>query len=717
MIFKLYITFVELINQVARLGFPHVCILYFISLKSKFLDSAKSFKYVKYSSNDRALFRYLKNARPVSVVVNVTISSIRAEISHLSLCDNGNSCTFCSKEIGSIWQYTKKYCTLIFVVTLEHYFQWNNFDFFPFFEEKIVCHISRRCLQDIDIPALLIFLRKNQNITRLNLASNNITDPGFINLIDHFLLHKNVQELDIGNNNIANIGINYMLKVGNNLELRNLNLRANKFGDQASKNVALFLLKNTHMQSLNVADVNQTASGLIYFVMTLSSDQLLSNRTLKRLDISRPNPGFMYYFDSTHFADLIGHMLKHNTTLAALHLQKYNFSCHDIESMMRNAKCNNWLHLLDLGCNNIGDHGIDHICAWLIKRPALKTLILHRNIITDHGARSLSFAIPSSKLLTLDISYNRITDDGMVNILYTLKKSPMLRQLRIFGNCIGHPAAKIVKRMLISQVLEQENIDVRPYIVDHKWYFAKYEGDRCKNEYWNIPYKLFKKPKETSLPSHHKIRKYYKYTYTRATDIKLQYSAVTLISNIISSHQVVDCKCCYCLKSEECRNADHPDSCTCCKCKGDESSDWSIDKSVLKQMAFPYQDSLQKNIKYILKRVNSTTRENILRWISIDKDILEEDLKLIDDPNASEESIGTTVSCKCSYVQMSIPTLQKYLQESSLKNFLIIPRDNSICLNNSCQDIVTFVSFGSLTPLPPLPLPCYFLHCVDHQSA
>ncbi|CAL7942400.1 unnamed protein product [Xylocopa violacea] len=543
-----------------------------------------------------------------------------------------------------------------------------------------------RTLQDIDIPALLIFLAKNQNITRLNLANNSLTNPGFINLIDHFLLHKHVQELDIGNNDVADIGINYMLKVGKRLELRNLSLRANKFGDQASKDIALFLLENTHVQSLNVADVNQTASSLIYFIMTLSSDQLLSNKTLKRLDISRPNPGFMYYFDSAHFADVIGHMLKHNTTLSALHLQKYNFSCHDIENMMRNAKYNNWLHLLDLGCNNIGDHGIDHICAWLVKRPALKTLILHRNIITDHGARSLSFAIPSSKLLSLDISYNKITDDGMVGILYTLKKSPLLRQLRIFGNCIGHPAAKIVKRMLISQVLEQENIDVRPYIVDHRWYFAKYEGDRCRNEYWNIAYKLMKKSTETLLPLRRKIRKYHKYTYSRTTDIKLQHSAVTLVSNIISSHRVEECRCCYCLKSEECRNADHPDTCNCCKCKGDESSDWSIDKSVLKRIVVP-QDDLKKNIEYILKRVNSMTRENILRWINIDKDSLEEDLKLIDDPNASEESTETTVSCKCSYVQLSVSALQEFLQESSLQNFLIIPRDNSIFLNNNCQDI------------------------------
>lgn len=64
------------------------------------------------------------------------------------------------------------------------------------------------------------------------------------------------------------------------------------------------------MLHLNVSEVDQTASSLIYFIMVLSSEQEISNTTLKSLDISRPNPGCMYYFDSVHFANVIGHMLK-----------------------------------------------------------------------------------------------------------------------------------------------------------------------------------------------------------------------------------------------------------------------------------------------------------------------------------------------------------------------------------------------------------------------
>ncbi|XP_006607534.1 uncharacterized protein LOC102675572 isoform X2 [Apis dorsata] len=328
--------------------------------------------------------------------------------------------------------------------------------------------------------------------------------------------------------------------------------------------------------------------------------------------------------------------------------------------MMFNTKYNNSLHILDLGCNNIGDYGIDHISKWLVRKPALKTLILCRNIITDHGARSLSYSIPFSKLLFLDISYNKITDNGM-----------------------------IVKRMLLSQVLNQENIDVRPYKVDHRWYFAKYEGDYYEKEN-NIPYYLSSQmQKLTSLKIPDSIKTCYKYTYSTTSEIKSQHLTVSLISTKLSRNYIKDCRCCYCLKcqasdyDEKCRDIDHPDTCTCCKCKGDKSSEWSIDKSVLKKVVSPPDPA--KNIEYIIKQVNSKTRKDILRWININEDILEEDLKLID-PSLTKESTEESISCKCSWMQLSSSLLQKYLQQSSSKNLIIIPKDNFICLKDKCKN-------------------------------
>ena len=73
--------------------------------------------------------------------------------------------------------------------------------------------------------------------------------------------------------------------------------------------------------------------------------------------------------------------------MVELHLQKYGFSCHDIELLLIEAKYNKTLHLLDLNENNIGDHGVEKFSNWFTEKPALRGLLLSHNIVTNNGAR------------------------------------------------------------------------------------------------------------------------------------------------------------------------------------------------------------------------------------------------------------------------------------------------------------------------------------------
>ncbi|XP_068991530.1 leucine-rich repeat-containing protein 34 [Neodiprion pinetum] len=166
--------------------------------------------------------------------------------------------------------------------------------------------------------------------------------------------------------------------------------------------------------------------------------------------------------------------------------------------MLEDLKYNETLQLLDLCNNNIGDHGMEHLGNWLKMKPSLSGLWLAHNIITSQGARALSVGMPFSKIRMLDLSYNRITDDGAVDILGSIKKSTRLWYLRIFGNSLGHCTAKIVERMLVSGVLVQENIDVQPYRVDHESYLAHYPSDHYKQRYYDVP--CYSHPQPLQIP-------------------------------------------------------------------------------------------------------------------------------------------------------------------------------------------------------------------------
>lgn len=58
----------------------------------------------------------------------------------------------------------------------------------------------------------------------------------------HFVfyqLYKNIEELDVQNNNITKRGTNYLLAVGEYVEIKKLNLKANKFGAEVSNFIIL----------------------------------------------------------------------------------------------------------------------------------------------------------------------------------------------------------------------------------------------------------------------------------------------------------------------------------------------------------------------------------------------------------------------------------------------------------------------------------------------
>lgn len=110
--------------------------------------------------------------------------------------------------------------------------------------------------------------------------------------------------------------------------------------------------------------------------------------------------------------------------------------------------------LLDLGYNKVGDHGIEEIAKWLRTRPNLIGLNVSGNAIGNTGARlfsisclsasllslilfrALSFHMPFSKIRLLDISHNKIGDDGIIDILNSLKKPYALKLFYIWGNDI-----------------------------------------------------------------------------------------------------------------------------------------------------------------------------------------------------------------------------------------------------------------------------------------
>lgn len=346
-----------------------------------------------------------------------------------------------------------------------------------------------RRINDLDIRAICVYVRElPRRIIKLDLSYNNITDKGFFKLLKKLLVkgRSSLINVNIMNNDLTDDTLVNLAKYASYLKLKYLRLNGNAFGVNCGHYIAKFLAINKSVEFIDLGECSLTLTSVAYIITALRSDHG-KNTTLKVFDFSRIVPLFnRYSYETKWLAYHIEYLLERNTTIIELHLQKNEFIGHDMKYLTRGLRNNKTLLYLDLGFNKIGDYGVELIARYLTENPELILLNLAGNSIKDNGARALSFGLPFSKIRALDLSNNKMTDRGVLDILNSLKKSFFMRFLNIFGNQIGHVSSCVIKRMLESEVLFQHTIDVKLYEVDEVLYAAYYPNpaDRNKHKYY-----------------------------------------------------------------------------------------------------------------------------------------------------------------------------------------------------------------------------------------
>ncbi|KAK9869878.1 hypothetical protein WA026_003600 [Henosepilachna vigintioctopunctata] len=334
----------------------------------------------------------------------------------------------------------------------------------------------------LDMLAISLFLGDNPDIVSIDLCYNNIGDEGIEIMAENYF-HKTNSMLDLNlmSNDLTFIGLSKLYKVAHNLKLRTLRLNGNKLGKKGGEYVAKLIEYVPSLEMIELGDTDQVLSSIDSILLTAQ------NSTLKVLDISRVIPKTMYNpFNPSWMAKNVGLFLEANKYLTELHMEKCEMDGHDIEILMYGMINNNSLKLLNIAANKIGCFGLEIIAKWLKLKPSLQGLDVSSNQIGNSGARALSFGMCYSRLIFLNISYNKIGDDGMACILDTLKKPYKMRLLFFYGNPFGVKTMKIVKRMILSRVLHQRYIDTKLYEVDGQLQAAFYPTNHFKQQYYSV---------------------------------------------------------------------------------------------------------------------------------------------------------------------------------------------------------------------------------------
>ncbi|EEB17761.1 leucine-rich repeat-containing protein, putative [Pediculus humanus corporis] len=326
---------------------------------------------------------------------------------------------------------------------------------------ELIKKIGKR-IRDRDLVKIAMFLRNHQDVIALELPYNEITDCGMSILVNFFKERPVIRYLNLIGNEIGPRGITYLSEFSEFLPLRTLRLSGNKIGDEGGRLLCKILKLAPNLKFLDISDTHQSAKGLAYILSTLIKKKG-KPYFLEYIDISRPLPQTYHQVPDAHLAEQII-----NNHLKEIHAENLGFDFRDMEIITEGLFFNKSLICLNFNNNNIGDDGVEFLCNYLKTCPQLECLMIGANNFSDLGAIALGNALPFSKIRLLDITRNRITDEGMLRIFYTIKKMEKLRGLFIWGNKITHSSLVVLKQLFESKTLDPEHTDVKFNCVDNE---------------------------------------------------------------------------------------------------------------------------------------------------------------------------------------------------------------------------------------------------------
>ena len=284
-------------------------------------------------------------------------------------------------------------------------------------------------------------LAVNAQCSQFTLLSEGIADAEAL-IVTSLLYNNNcadVKEIDFSDNEISDVGITTLSDLLRIYPLQKLNISRNQLSEVGITAIVESLMLNTSLQELNMSynKINIEGSKKI-------ADLIKLNKTLLHLDISYcdiPEDGAIVisksYISNNVLQAMVmswkGSWLAVNTTdlLPKCDLSRKcigNSGTQILLNLLHKIK----VEQLNLSYNNITDEGVLAITDFLKQNNTLKQLIMSHNKISGDGAYNLAKVIQSNTTLQkLDISHCDIPDDGALVISSSFKSIDSLQQLKM----------------------------------------------------------------------------------------------------------------------------------------------------------------------------------------------------------------------------------------------------------------------------------------------
>lgn len=223
------------------------------------------------------------------------------------------------------------------------------------------------------------------------------------------------------------------------LDKSEMNLKHYNLGPLGAEAVAVALMQNNRVLTLNISDNCISADGAIYIAKMLTENPFITE-----LDVSQNEL-------RTQGAYAMSEMLRDNNELLELNLSNNGFEQKDAEPIVEAMKQNYTLKSLNLSHNNFCELGGQLLGPAIDANVGLEYLDLSWNHLRRKGAVAIGYGLKTNFALKfLDLSWNGFADDGAKSIGEALSTNNTLTELDISSNRISVVGAKWLGNGLVQ---------------------------------------------------------------------------------------------------------------------------------------------------------------------------------------------------------------------------------------------------------------------------
>ncbi|KAF0688286.1 Aste57867_20156 [Aphanomyces stellatus] len=305
-------------------------------------------------------------------------------------------------------------------------------------------------LNQLGGKAIAECMEHNPAITYLNLSWNHLADVGVLPFATSLKANRSLKRLDLRGNEIGATGI---AAIGDGLRgnacLEELYLRWNDIGTNAASALAAALCVNKTLAVLDIEQHHMEMAGAVAI-----ADMLRVNTSLKTLDMK----GDLMLYPTASLgvagARTLAEALRdHNHTLTELNVSENRFGQEGCECLVQ-MMASTHLRKLDLSYAELDGETSLVLFAQLAHNKTVVALNVAHNTVGADGIKGVVRCLCVNKTLEeLDLSFNQITEEGMLLLEFHAKQFALLR-VRLGGNRITDPTRARLQSLPLTLVID-----------------------------------------------------------------------------------------------------------------------------------------------------------------------------------------------------------------------------------------------------------------------